>query len=120
MVSKQPRKQRKSRANAPLHKRQRLVSVHVSKDLRAKLKRRSIAVRKGDRVKVMRGKHFGKSGKVSEVDLNSLKVYVEGITVRKARGNEVPIPFEPSNLLLVDAVLTDKRREAAVLRSSKK
>lgn len=120
MVSKQPRKQRKMRYNAPLHKRQKLVSVHVSKELRAKLKRRSMPVRKGDRVKVMRGKHKGKTGKVTSVDLNALKVYMEGVVARKAKGTEVPAPLEPSNLLLVEADLSDKRREELVLRSSKK
>ena len=44
-TSTQPRKQRKYRHNAPMHLRQKLVSVHLSKDLRKNYGKRSIPVR---------------------------------------------------------------------------
>jgi acyl-coenzyme A synthetase/AMP-(fatty) acid ligase len=54
-MSIQPRKQRKRVLDAPLHRRQKMVSVHLSKELRKKLstKKRSIPVKKGDRVALM-------------------------------------------------------------------
>jgi len=114
----QPRKQRKARYNAPLHERQKLVHAHVSKEARAKAQtsKRSTAVRAGDRVKVMRGSFSGKSGKVSEVDLASLKVYVEGMTVRKAKGREALVALEPSNLVIMELDVSDKRRKEALAR----
>ncbi|MCD6381372.1 MAG: 50S ribosomal protein L24, partial [Candidatus Aenigmarchaeota archaeon] len=57
--SKEPRKQRKYRYNAPLHIRQKLVSAHLTKELRNELGIRSLPVRKNDRVKIMRGKFKG-------------------------------------------------------------
>ena len=58
--SKQPRKQRKYAANAPLHLRKKFVSANLSKDLRKKQGKRNIPLRKGDIVKIMRGKFKGK------------------------------------------------------------
>ncbi len=117
----QPRKQRKFRYNAPTHLRQKMVGVHLSKELRAKLatKRRSVPVHKGDRVKLMRGERKGQAGKVMEVDLSFLKVYVEGMTQRNAKGVEKLVPVEPSNLLLMDGEFS-KDRLAMVQRSGKK
>jgi len=114
----QPRKQRKARYNAPLHSRQKLVHAHISKEAREKLKitKRSTAVREGDKVKVMNGKFRGKTGKVSEVDLKGLKVYVEGVTARKAKGQEVPAALEPSNLMIIELDLSDKKRKEILER----
>lgn len=120
MDSIQPRKQRKYRYNAPLHARKRMVAAHMSKELRAKLstKRRSAPLRKGDRVKVMVGDSFGKVGKVVDVDLSSLSVFVEGITQRNAKGIEKPIPIDPSNLLLLEGDFS-KDRLSMIQRSGK-
>lgn len=118
--SKQPRKQRKFRYNAPMHQRRKMVAVHVSKELRAKLstRRRSVQAHKGDRVKVMRGSHKGKAGKIIEVDLSTLKVYVEGVGRRNAKGVEQLSPVDPSNLLLLEGEFV-KDRLAMVQRSGK-
>ena len=118
--SKQPRKQRKFRYNAPLHLRKKMVAVHVSKELRAKLttKRRSVSAHKGDRVKVMVGEFRGKMGKIIEVDLNTLKIFVEGVTRRNAKGIEKLVAIDPSNLLLLEGEFT-KNRLAMIQRSGK-
>jgi len=117
----QPRKQRKYRYNAPMHARRKMVGVHISKELRAKLStgKRNVTVRKGDRVKVMRGEKKGHAGKVMEVDLSSLKVYVEGASRRNAKGVEKLVPIDPSNLLLVEGEFT-KDRLAMIGRSGNK
>jgi len=115
--STQPRKQRKYLANAPLHIRQKLVSAHLSKDLRKQYGKRSLPLRKGDEVKVVRGSQSGLKAKVSQVDLNYLRVYLEGQLREKVGGKKSPIPFRPSNLLITEAKLTDKKREALVARA---
>ncbi|MBI2545172.1 MAG: 50S ribosomal protein L24 [Candidatus Aenigmarchaeota archaeon] len=62
-TSKAPGKQRKFLHDAPLHLKRKILSSHLSKELKAKYTRRSLAVRKGDEVHVMRGKFKGKTGK---------------------------------------------------------
>lgn len=120
MISKKPGKQRKFRFTAKLHLRRKMVSVHTSKELRSKLstKRRSVIVHKGDRVQVMRGQRRGHAGRVLEVDLSTLQVYVEGVTQRNAKGVEQLAPIDPSNLLLLDGEFA-KDRLAMIQRSGK-
>ncbi|MFA6489336.1 MAG: 50S ribosomal protein L24 [Candidatus Micrarchaeia archaeon] len=117
----QPRKQRKFRYNAPMHQRKKMVAVHVSKELKAKLgtARRSVPAHKGDRVKVMRGERKGLTGKILEVELNDLKVYVEGYTQKNAKGIEKLMPVDPSNLLLLEGEFSKDRLEM-IQRSGKK
>ena len=119
-TSKQARKQRKYRYNAPTHIRRKLVSAHLDKALRKELKKRSLPVRKGDEVKVLVGDHKGKTGKVARVDLRRLKVYVEEIKTRKVSGQEVQAALEPSNLIITKLYLDDKKRKKFVLRKEGK
>lgn len=110
--SKQPRKQRKYAAKAPLHIKGKLLSTHLSKELRAKHKTRNVTLKKGDSVKIMRGKFKGKSGKVTEIKTKLLKVYVDGIMNKKADGSKVKIALRPSNLMITTLNLDDKKRAA--------
>lgn len=100
--SKQPGKQRKYRANAPLHIRKKFVSVHLSKDLRKKIGKRNIAVKKDDKVKIMRGKFKGKEGKIMKVDTKKSKVTIEGMNVSKMDGSKANVKFQPSNLQIIE------------------
>ena len=92
--SKQPRKQRKYAANAPLHLKRKLLSVNLSKDLRKKYGKRNMMIRKEDVVKIMRGKFKGKQGKVLEVKTKFEKVFVEKIQVKKRDGSSVNVPMK--------------------------
>jgi len=109
-ASKQPRKQRKYLAKAPLHLKKKFVSVNLSKELRKKYKKRNIPVRKNDVVKVMRGKFKKKQGKVIEVGLKKSKVIIEGIQIKKQDGSKVNVSFRPSNLQIIELNLEDKKR----------
>lgn len=108
--SKQVRKQRKYRVNAPLHIRHKLLSANLKKELREKYKRRSFPLRKSDTVKVMRGKFKKKTGKISSVNLKKLKVSVEGIQIQKKDGTKVNVYFDPSNLQIIELNMEDKER----------
>lgn len=110
--SAQPRKQHKYRYNAPLHVRQKLVHVHLSKDLRQKHGSRAMQVRKGDKVKVLRGKFRKQEGKVERVLLKRERVFVTGMDYVKKNGTKIPVPFQPSNLMIVTLDMADKRRKA--------
>ena len=114
--SKQPRKQRKYRSNAPLHVKQKFLHAHLSKELRKKYNKRSLAVRKGDSVKVMRGQFKDKTGKVDEVSVKKTQVYVNGIEFVKRDGTKSRYPLQPSNLIITELNMDDKIRSKIVVR----
>jgi large subunit ribosomal protein L24 len=116
--SKQPRKQRKFRANAPLHLRRKMISVSLSKNLREKHDKRNFPVRKGDNVSIMRGEFKGKSGKIESVNMKKMKVVIDGIYRTKKDGSKVAVMFEPSNLQIKELVLEDKKRKVSLERKA--
>lgn len=118
-ASRQVRKQRKFRFNAPLHIRQKFMSAHLSKELRKKYGRRAAPVRKGDEVKVMRGSFADKKAKVADVNLKTLKVQLEGITRQKKDGTKVSVGFSPSILQIVAIETGDKEREKSLSKENK-
>jgi len=117
--SKQPRKQRKYRYNAPLHLRQKMVAAHLDKTLRKEYKKRSMPVRKGDEVVVMRGKFRKKRGNVTHIDLSKMKIFIDDIKIKKVSGQEVEIPIEPSNVKITKLNLDDKKRIKILKRKAK-
>lgn len=117
-ASKQTRKQRKYLANAHLNIRHKMLAANMSKDLRKKYGRRSFALRKGDKVKVMRGEMFGKEGKINLVDLKKLKVTLEGVQETKKDGTKVNLIFNPSNLQIIELNLDDKKRIESLTKKS--
>ncbi len=116
--SSQPRKQRLARAHAPHHQARKQMASHLSEELLLRYNRRSATVITGDEVKLLRGDHKGKVGKIVEVDVSVRKVVVEGVTNKKADGTEVPLPVDPSNLLITKLNLEDKRREQKLQSSA--
>jgi len=109
-ASKQPRKQRKHLANAPLHLRKKFVSVNLSKELRKKYSTRNIPVKKGDKIRILRGKFKKKQGRITKVKYKISKVSVEGIQVKKQDGSKADIKLNPSNLQIIDLNLEDSKR----------
>ena len=109
-ASKQPRKQRKYSYNAPLHLRHKKLAATLSKELRKKHGCRNIEVRKGDTVKIMRGKFKGKQGKVLACDLVKQKISIDGIQATKLEGSKVAIWFDTSNIKIILIDLDDKMR----------
>ena len=118
--SKQPRKQRKYRANAPLHTRHKMASANLSKELRKEYSKRNFPIRKGDSVRIMRGEFRGKTGKVAEVNMKKLKILVEGINRTKKDGVKVGVLFDISNLQIKELNLADKKRKMALERKNEK
>ena len=114
--SVQPRKQVKFRANAPNHIKRTFMGSTLDKELRTKYGRRSIEVRKGDEVKIMRGQFKGKQGKVGDVDIKNTRIQVDGIQRAKAGGEKLITWFNPSNVKIIILNTDDVRR----LKSGKK
>ncbi len=107
--SKQPRKQRKYLHNLPNHLRQKQMSAMLDKDLRKKYGKRSLEVRKGDEVIIMRGKFAKKSGKVVEVNVKESKVAIENVQNTKKDGSKVNVWVHPSKVK-IKSVNEDKMR----------
>ena len=100
--SKQPRKQRKYRANAPLHIKRKMININLSKDLRKSHGKRSFPAVKGDLVKVMRGKFRKKQGKITRVYIKKLKISIENVQTTKRDGSKVDVRLNPSNLQIIE------------------
>lgn len=109
-MSIQPRKQRKARYNAPAHARGKYLSASLSKELRDKVGTRTLPIRSGDKVRVLRGDFKGHEGEVLTVDYGSYKVTIEEVTLSKPDGTSTFLPVDPSNLVIIDADLKDDKR----------
>ena len=117
--SVQPRKQRKFRANAPLHVLRRFISSSLSPALRERYKRRSMPVRTGDEVRVMRGSKKNLKGLVERVDLKAGKIYIDSMKTKKTDGSEIHTPIDPSNIQITVLNLDDKMRLKSVAKAEK-
>lgn len=119
-VSKQPRKKRAAMYSATFALLRKKVRAHLSKDLKAKLGTRSVVVKKGDKVKVTTGKHKGKEAKVSSVNYSYARVFLEGIVQSKQAGKEVLVPFDASNLMIVETAREKKDGRKKAAQAAKK
>jgi len=107
--SRQPRKQRLAQRAAPLHERGKALHCHLSKELRGREKKRGVRLRKGDRVRVCRGRFKKRSGAVTKVNLKRRVVFVEGVVMKKQGGKELPAPLQPSNLVITELASRGKQ-----------
>jgi large subunit ribosomal protein L24 len=110
-VSRKPSKQRKRLFKAPLHRRGKIMSVHLSPELRERYGRRAFPLKTGDKVRIMRGDNRGVEGKVTKVDRKFYMAFVENVVRENQRGEKVPIPIHYSNLMIIDLDLSDPRRK---------
>jgi len=118
--SKLPRKQRKYRANAPLHIRRKMLSSMLDEKLKKEFNKNSVPIRKGDEVVIMRGEFKGKTGNVLRIDTKNLKVYIDGIKRKKTSGQEIEVPIDPSNLKITKLTMEDRMRRKFIDRKKPK
>ena len=108
--SKNPKKQRKYRRNASQHLRKNMMSAHLSDALKKRYNRRSIGVRTGDTVKVMRGDFKGRSGKVLDVNRDDYRITIEDVKKTQSSGKDVNIFIPVSNVKIMELDTDDKKR----------
>ena len=113
---KDPRKQRKLLHNAPAHLRHKLMAAPLSPQLTASKSVKTLPVRKGDTVHIMRGDNKGFEGKISRLDLKNYRIYLEGLTREKVDGTAIFLPVHPSKVMIKNLNLNDKWRKAIVDR----
>jgi len=114
-----PSKQRKMLFQAPDHIRYKHFAAPLSPELRKSYGTRSLPIRSGDTVRVMRGDHKGFEGKVSSVDRKKYRIYVEGLTREKVDGTTIFIPVHPSKVMITKLNLDDKWRKKILERKKK-
>jgi len=116
--TKDPGKQRKLLYNAPYHLRAKIMSAHLSKELRESYGVRSIPIRTGDTVRIMRGDFKDYEGRVTRVDRKKYRIYVDGVTREKADGTTIPVPIHYSNVEIIKLNLDDEWRKRILERKS--
>ena len=116
MVSSKARVQRKNQANAPTHVKRKMLSAHLSEELRKKYGVRSARVCKGDTVIVVRGNSDIRNveGKVVSVYTKTGRVAIEGITIKQADGTDTERPIHASNLVIVKLNTEDQWRVESI------
>lgn len=101
---------------APDHVRRKLFAAPLSPELKATHKVRSLPVRSGDTVRIMRGDHKGFEGKVTRVDRGKYRIYVEGLTREKVDGTTIFVPIHPSKVMITKLNLDDRWRKKILER----
>jgi large subunit ribosomal protein L24 len=110
MKTKKPNKTRKHAGNLGKHKKSKAIAANLSERLRKEKGTRSISLRKGDTVKIVRGSFKGKEGKIKAINREIGKVFINGIIKKKSDGTEFEVAIDPSNLMVRDLESNDKKR----------
>ncbi len=108
--SKSPGKQRRQVRTASLHERKSLLKCRLDEFLQEEYGLRSLVIKKGDLVRIMRGQFRDTEGKVTSVSYKRGLVFLDNTTITKADGKEASVPIHPSNLMLVKLELDDDRK----------
>ena len=95
-IASKRRTQRKLQLGAPSSVKRKLMSSHLSKSLRDQYKIRSLPIKRGDEVKILKGKGKGKTGKVVQVYRKRNVIYVDKVQRDKQNGQTVFLPIKPS------------------------
>lgn len=103
---------------APSSERRKLMSSTLAKELKGALGIKSLPIKKGDKVRVMRGgrNNKGLEGVVTCVYRKKWAVHVAGLDREKKNGQRIPIPFDASNLAIVQLGEMTKDRQALINR----
>lgn len=109
-VSSSRRKSRQAHFAAPSSVRRKLMSAHLAKDLREKHGVRSMPIRKGDEVVVVRGLNKTQTGKVITVYRRKFKIHIERLTKEKSNGQTVHLPIHPSNVYITKLKIDRDRK----------
>jgi len=116
--TKKPSKQRKLLYNAPYHIRGKIMAAPLSEELRKEYGCRSLPIRSGDTVRILRGDYKDYEGRVTRVDRKKYRVYVDGVTKEKADGTTVPVPIHHSKVEIIKLNMDDKWRKRILERKS--
>ena len=92
------------------HKREKLLGVNLSENLRKQHNKRSMRVIKGDTVRILRGEYVGVEGKVEKVNTERSTLSIEGVQREKIRGGKVKVQIHASNVQIISVNTDDDYR----------
>ena len=115
-VSSKPGKVRKRQSACARHLMRRNLDANLAASLRSRYGTRSIPVRTGDKVLLMRGDFAGHEDEVTEVDAEKGFFYVKDVTREKADGTKSFVPVNTSTVQITDLNLDDERRQKILQR----
>ncbi|KAG2388846.1 hypothetical protein C9374_000285 [Naegleria lovaniensis] len=116
-VSSKRSKARKAHFTAPSSVRRVIMSAPLTKKLRDEHNVRAVPIRKGDEVKILKGKFKGVVGKVKKVVRLKWSVYVEGVQGEKLGGKTFDVAVKPSTVQITKLHL-DKDRKNLLKRKA--
>ncbi|MEM0333559.1 MAG: 50S ribosomal protein L24 [Candidatus Aenigmatarchaeota archaeon] len=108
--SKQPKKQRKYLINAPIHIRRKIMCSILSKKIREMAKIKSVPIRVGDYVKILRGKFKNLEGFVVKVDTKRYRLFIDKAKYINKAGKEIYYPIHYSKVEILKLNLSDRKR----------
>ena len=117
MVSSSRRVQRKHQLGAASSLKHKLMGCHLTKALRTQHKIISLPIKRGDTVKILKGKAKGKEGKVVQVYRKRNVIYVDKCQRDKNNGQTVFLPIRPS-YCVITAPLLNKDRQETIARKA--
>lgn len=119
-VSSSRRKQRLRHFSAPSSLRRKIMAARLSKELKEKYSVRSLPIRKGDEVKILKGKGKNKTGKVVQVYRKKWCIHVDKVNREKQNGQSVFLPIKPSYCVIEKLHLNKDRKELLERRAKGK
>ena len=114
--SKKPSKQRLYEHETPKNEAHKLMSAPLSKKLRTEHGYRTLPVREGDSIIIVRGEYKGKKGKISKTDPVKHRIFVDGIGGKKTDAQEIAIPLHPSNVIIEKINSKDRYRRDNIVK----
>ena len=116
MKTTKPTKQRKRMYQASVSERYRRFSAPLSSKLKESHGTNSVPIRKGDTVMIMRGDRRNTEGKVTQIDTQKYRIFVDGANREKVDGTSIPVPIHPSKVMITRLNLDDKWRKKILER----
>lgn len=116
MKTTKPTKQRKRLYQASVSERYRIFSAPLSSKLKESHGTNSVPIRKGDTVMIMRGDRRNTEGKVTQIDTQKYRIFVDGANREKVDGTSIPVPIHPSKVMITRLNLDDKWRKKILER----
>jgi large subunit ribosomal protein L24 len=112
VASAKPSKVRRRMFSASSRRLGKIINARLSDDLRTKYAFKTVRIKKGDSVRIVRGEYAGVEGKVTGVVTRDGAITVEGVYRERVKGEQTPVKISASKVLITSLNLEDKLRKA--------
>ena len=110
-VSSQASKVRKAYFNATKDQKHVALSAPLSKELQEQYGIKRLPIRREDEVRLTSGTKKNREGKVTQVKLSEMRIYVDSVTKERLNGNAVPVSIHPSNVVITKLKMDAARKK---------